>query len=133
MMVVMEENMSHGTFATQINCMDGRTQEPALKWIKEKFGVDYVDNITEPGPDKILAQGIQPNLDSIKARAMISVYKHGSRNIVIVAHHDCAGNPVCKKEHADMVHKAVEVVRSWGLPASVQSVWIDRNWHVKEI
>ena len=49
--------MTKETFATAINCMDGRTQEPIISWAKKAFEVDYVDAITEPGPDKILAEG----------------------------------------------------------------------------
>ena len=125
--------MSHGKFATAINCMDGRTQEPVSRWIKTKFGVDYVDTITEPGPDKILAMGIQPNLDSIRTRVLISVEKHGSRNVVLVAHHDCAGNPVSKEEHVEHVKKSADIVRSWGLPVKVYALWVDDNWFVQEI
>ncbi len=42
-------------FATLINCMDGRVQLPVSRWIKKNFGVDFVDTITEPGPNGILA------------------------------------------------------------------------------
>ena len=125
--------MSHGKFATAINCMDGRTQEPVSKWIKTKFGVDYVDTITEPGPEKIIAMGIQPNLDSIKTRVRISVDKHGSRNVALVAHHDCAGNPVSKEQHVEHVKQSADVVRSWGLPVKVYTLWVDGNWCVQEI
>jgi hypothetical protein len=35
--------MAEGKFATAVNCMDGRTQQPVLGWAKEKFQVDYVE------------------------------------------------------------------------------------------
>ncbi len=41
--------ISHGTFATAINCMDGRVQLPVIAYLKSKYVVDYVDAITEPG------------------------------------------------------------------------------------
>ena len=44
-------------FATAINCMDGRTQLPTINWAMKELNVDYVDSITEAGPDKILAEG----------------------------------------------------------------------------
>ena len=47
--------MSEKTFATAINCMDGRVQLPVTAFLKKKYGVDYVDVITEPGPNGILA------------------------------------------------------------------------------
>ncbi len=43
-------------FGTALNCIDGRTQIPIINWLKENFDVDYVDLITEPGMDKVLAQ-----------------------------------------------------------------------------
>jgi hypothetical protein len=47
--------MSHGSFATAINCMDGRTQIPVTDYVRKKYKVEYVDMITEPGPIKVLA------------------------------------------------------------------------------
>ena len=43
-------------FGTAINCMDGRVQEPVAKFLKEIYGIDFVDTITEPGPVKILSE-----------------------------------------------------------------------------
>ena len=33
------------TFATAINCMDGRVQIPVIEYLKKEFKVDYVDMI----------------------------------------------------------------------------------------
>ncbi|HOP76783.1 MAG TPA: hypothetical protein PLD05_04790 [Thermogutta sp.] len=43
------------SFATVVNCMDGRTQGPVISYLKERFGVDYVDNSTEAGPDGLFS------------------------------------------------------------------------------
>ena len=81
-------------FATAINCMDGRVQMPVIEYMKSKYGIDYVDMITEPGPNKILSENKDKNsIDSIKRRVKISVEAHKSRLIAVVGHHDCAGNP----------------------------------------
>lgn len=124
---------SHGTFATAINCMDGRTQLPVNSWAKKQFRVDFVDTITEPGPDKILATGSGELLGSIKNRVRISVEKHSSKNIVIVAHHDCAGNPVERERHLVDLHRAAENVGRWGLKVTIKKVWVNEEWQVKEI
>ena len=47
--------MINKKFATAITCMDGRIQIPVIEYIKSNYGVDYVDVITEPGPNKILS------------------------------------------------------------------------------
>lgn len=125
--------MAQATFATAINCMDGRTQQPVTEWMKREFGVDYVDAITEPGADKALTTGPAAQVASIRSRVLISVDGHGSRNIAVVGHHDCAGNPVSKESHLEMTRKAVEVVASWGLSVRVLGLWVDEDWQVEVI
>ncbi|MHC4798252.1 MAG: carbonic anhydrase, partial [Planctomycetota bacterium] len=82
--------MALGTFATAINCMDGRTILPVTEWMKHNFQVDYVDMITEAGPDKVLSQGTPAQVQSIKDLVSISVEKHNSKVIALIGHHDCA-------------------------------------------
>ncbi len=125
--------MTKETFATAINCMDGRTQEPIISWAKKTFEVSYVDAITEPGPDKILAEGPDTLVESIKNRVMISVNKHGSQNVIMVSHHDCAGNPVSKEEHLGQLKKSVDVISSWELGVKIIGVWIGEDWKVNKL
>jgi hypothetical protein len=42
-------------FGTAINCIDGRTQEPVIDFMKEKFDIDGVDMVTFPGVDGIIS------------------------------------------------------------------------------
>jgi hypothetical protein len=126
--------MAHGKFGTVINCMDGRTQSPVMSWMKETFHLDYVDTITEAGPDKILASEDGLTTNSIKARARISTQAHGSKVIVVVAHHDCAGNPVDKAQHLLHLEKAVQSIRSWNLPVDfITAIWVNQDWQVELI
>ncbi|MBU8932843.1 MAG: hypothetical protein KOO62_02440 [candidate division Zixibacteria bacterium] len=126
--------MANGIFVTAINCMDGRTQLPVNEWLRTQFKADYVDTITEPGPDKILSEPANPLADSIKNRVLISVEKHGSKVIAIVAHGGCAGNPVTKEEHLEMVKKAVATVAGWVEGVTVLGLWLDdSDWVVKKI
>lgn len=32
-----------GTFATAINCIDGRVQAAVTRWIQQTYGVEHVD------------------------------------------------------------------------------------------
>ena len=81
------------SFCTAINCMDGRVQLPVVEFLRRRFNVAYVDMITEPGPNRILARQSNFNLvESIFERVKISVHHHGSVGIAVVGHHDCAGN-----------------------------------------
>lgn len=125
--------MADGKFGTAINCMDGRVQIPVIEWMKKNFGLDYVDMVTEPGPEGKIAGGDAATIESIKRRVKISVEKHGSEIVIIVAHHDCAGNPVSKVTHEQQLEESIRVVKSWNLPVKIAGVWLDENWQVKEI
>jgi len=126
--------MHTGKFGTAINCMDGRVQLPVTAWLKSKYGLDYVDMITEPGPEKMLSQGAPRQVESIKSRVSISVNAHGSQTILIAAHHNCAGNPVSKEDHIRQVRDSLRVVKSWSLPVrDIIGVWINDNWAVEPI
>jgi len=126
--------IAQNTLVTAINCMDGRTQRPVRRWMEAEYGVDYVDMITEPGPDAILAGGDETLVASIKNRVLISVEKHGSKVVAIVAHGDCAGNPVTKDEHMAMLVQAAQTVKEWDLPVTIVGLWIDaEDWEVRKV
>jgi len=127
--------MAKGKFGTAINFMDGRVQEPIIAWMKKTYKLDYIDMITEPGPDKILSNPRDKRIASIKSRVEISVNKHGSKIIVMVSHCDCAGNPCSKQAHLAQNEKAIKTIKSWHLRSAekIVGVWIDQNWTAKEI
>lgn len=124
-------SMPAGRFATAVNCMDGRVQEPVSRWMKDRFGVEYVDTVTEPGPDGVLVFGKTADIESIKKRVTISVTAHGSVAVAVAGHHDCAGSPVSKEVHLDQLRHAVDIVRSWMLPVPVLGLWVDEQWAVE--
>ena len=123
--------MASGTFATAINCMDGRTQLAVIDFMKNRYGVDYVDMITEPGPIKALAENTNiSTLDSIKRRVDISVNGHGSKAIAIACHHDCAGNPVDKDTQLQQLHDSANTVTAWEFGTQLIKLWIDDNFQI---
>ncbi len=123
-----------GIFATAINCMDGRVQTPVIEWLKRRYQVDYVDMITEPGPNKILSENKNRMIvESIKKRVEISVVKHNSRLVAIVGHHDCAGNPVKKSVQLEQILSAIKTVESWNFEVQIIGLWVNENWEVCEI
>lgn len=125
--------MSKAKFGTAINCMDGRVQLPVMQWMKENYNVDYIDTVTEAGPDGILSHKLTKEIESVKSRVLISVEAHGSRIVAIVGHHDCAGNPVSKEEHWRHIKKAANVIRSWDLPVTVIGLWVNAQWQVEVV
>jgi hypothetical protein len=80
-------------FGTAINCIDGRTQEPVIDFMKQKYDIDGVDMVTFPGVDGVISNG--ENSDKIvfiRNAVSLSIEKHHSRIIAVVGHFDCAGN-----------------------------------------
>lgn len=123
--------MAEGIFGTAINCMDGRVQLPIINWMKKEFGLDYVDMITEPGPDKILAEGSAEQQNIIKNKVDISVNKHGSKIVVIIGHDNCAGNPVPREQHLGQIKQAMQIIKNWNYPVQIIGVWVNINWQVE--
>ncbi len=122
--------MAEGKFGTLINCIDGRTQLPAISWIKENYSLDYVDSITEPGPDKLVSGG---NIEQLKSKISISIKFHGSNLVVVSGHHDCAGNPISKEEHLNQIKKSIGVIKSLKMPVEVIGIWINDKWEIEKV
>jgi len=121
-------------FCTVINCMDGRVQLPVIAYLQKRFAVEYVDSITEPGPNRILAVQDDPVLiSSILARLKISVEKHSSVGIAVVGHHGCGGNPAPKDRQLVQIREAVEFLRRQNEKLEVIGLWVNENWQVSEI
>jgi len=121
-------------FCTAVNCMDWRTQLPVIGYLKKKFNAKYVDMITEAGPNKILAVGVDGFLvKSIIKRVRISVEKHGSEIIAIVGHFDCAGNPSIKEEQAIHTKDAIDVIKKEFPHMNILGLWVDQNGVVSEL
>lgn len=117
------------TFATAINCMDGRVQDAVKEYMQKTYNVNWVDMITEPGPNKILAENTGSVLiENIKKRVDISVNHHGSKVIAIIGHFGCAGNPAEKEEQINQLQKAKETVKSFGFSAQIILLWVDGDW-----
>jgi hypothetical protein len=121
-------------FATAINCLDGRVQAPVIIYMKTKYDVDYVDMITEPGPNQILAENNDVVLiESIKNRVAISVEKHNSKIIAIAGHYDCASNPTSEENQKRQISGAKNNIRKWYPNLKIIGLWITKNWIIYEV
>lgn len=126
--------MSEKRFVTAINCMDGRVQDCVNRWLKNLYRADYVDVITAPGPVKILAAGgPEFMMNSIKRCLAVSTEKHRSPAVAIVAHHDCAGNPLPKEEQLSQLYLAAEKIRENFPGLKVHLLWVNEDWQVEEV
>lgn len=122
------------SFCTAINCIDGRVQIPVIRYLQERFAVDHVDVVSEPGPNRILAEDSDGNAAaSIDRRVGVSISQHSSVGIAVVGHHDCAGNPLSAAEQNRHTVAAVLRVRSRFPDIPVVGLWVNDSWEVTEL
>jgi hypothetical protein len=126
-------HMTAGTFATVVNCIDGRAQGPVSDWIKINCQASFVDTITTPGPDKLLSSGPHSKVEHVREAVAVSVNAHKSQAVVVAGHYDCAANPASADEHKRQIRAAAEVVRSWGLPVRIAGLWVNEWWQVEVV
>jgi hypothetical protein len=120
-------------FGTLVTCIDGRVQRPTILWMREQYGLDFVDVISEPGPDKLLAEGWPSDTVPVKNKVSFSVQAHVSRIVGVCGHFDCAGNPATPDEHREQIRRSVQLARSWGLAAQVVGLWLNEQWQIEVV
>ena len=125
--------MIDGKFGTVINCIDGRTQIPVSKWIKENYSLDYIDTITEPGPDKVISEKNASKIEQLKTKVLISINAHGSKIVILAGHHDCAANPVSKTNHINQIKKSINEIKAWNLGIDVLGIWVNEEWKIERV
>ncbi len=105
--------MAHAnlTFGTTINCMDGRSLDATVTWMKAKYGLDFIDSITEPGMDAFELNMTPEQRAWLKRKLEISIINHGSRTVSVVGHDDCAGNPIDHDAHCVCISSDVETTK----------------------
>ena len=122
------------SFATVLNCMDGRVQVPVILYLLDRFGVDHIDTITEAGIVRYLSDDTNtPHAESTLHSTRVSLEKHGSRQIAVVAHADCSGNPIPPEQQQTQIRVAVENLKDHFPQCDVLGLWVDDSWQVLEI
>ncbi len=125
--------MAHGTFATALGCIDGRVSVPTMVYLKKRLGVDFIDYISEPGPDKAYLHNTPAAIAEIQRKLAVSLTAHHSTTIAVVAHHDCAGNPVSYEEHQSAVRACAATLTRWQPTVRVLGLWVNERWEVELI
>ncbi len=114
--------------------MDGRIQLPVINFLQKRFNAVNVDNITEAGPDRVLFEKKENNkIESLLKKIDTSFKMHNSNKIAVVAHPDCAGNPVSKEEHIIHLKKSVEFLSELYPDSEIIALWVKDNKEVEEI
>ena len=122
------------SFATAVNCIDGRVQEPVIHYVRKRFQVNYVDVITEPGVNAFLTHtGDLPRLEHLLAKIRISIEKHHSGAIAVAGHHDCAANPASRAEQESQTYRAMKILSRHNPGIEIIGLWVDETWTVSEL
>lgn len=116
--------MTHGTFCTVFDCMDGRCQEAVGAWCRHSLGAEYPDTITIAGCDGVLCQDEGERTRAL-TMARISADKHGSTQAVVVGHSGCAGFITTAEGHQEAVRGAVAKIAGAGVFDTVIGLYHD--------
>ena len=112
--------------------MDGRPQRKVADYLNTSFGVRNLDTITTAGLVRHLAEDTDQT-GTILANLGISVDKHGSHQIAVVAHDDCIGNLVSDRIQKRQLAAAVARIEGLYPEAEVVGLWLNENWIVERV
>jgi len=121
-------------FGTAINCIDGRTQEVVIDYMKQKYNIDGVDMVTFPGADGLFSNEQNSTEVALIRRAVsVSIDRHGSQIVALVGHHDCAGNPGDREHHNKHIRRAMQEVSSWNLNTQVIGLYVNEKREIEVV
>ena len=120
-------------FAAVINCMDGRIQTRTIDHLTEWFGARHIDNITTTGAVRHLDGAVTPTGEGLLRSLAVSVEAHGTTQVAIVAHTDCAGNPVSDAEQKTQLRKAAVAVANRFPGLEVVALFLDPKLGFEQI
>jgi len=121
-------------FCTAINCMDGRVQLPVIAYLRQRFQAEFVDVVTGAGPVAVLSDPQRgAAAGELRRCVTVSVERHQSRGVAVVAHHDCAGNPVSADRQQEQLRAVLPPLRERFAGLPVIGLWVDEDWEVREV
>lgn len=112
-------------FGCVVNCIDGRVQLPVAEWIKFHAAVQYVDVITEPGADGVIASGQTEGVKSIYSRLSTAIRAHNPGIVAVTGHFDCIANPTSPAEHVEHIKRSTEVISSWVTGVRITGLYVN--------
>ncbi|MGI9609261.1 MAG: carbonic anhydrase [Acidimicrobiia bacterium] len=112
-------------FGTAIACIDGRFLKRTIDHIELRLGVRHVDTITTAGAVKHLAGNLAAEGEALLANVQVSLQAHSSLGTAIVAHGECAGNPVPDRTQKEQLASAVETLTSLFPDMDVSAFFLD--------
>lgn len=112
--------------------MDGRPQRKVAAYLSVAFRVRHLDTITTAGLVHHLASDTEQT-PILLANLDVSLTAHGSRHIAVVAHHDCAGNPVSDEQQTQQIADVVRRLATVHPEAELVGLWVNEHWTVEVV
>ena len=114
--------------------MDGRVQLPVISYLRTRFEVEYVDVVTEAGPTAALCEPErEAAAQGIYEHVTLSIEHHRSQGLAVVAHHDCARNPIGADGQQEQLRAARALLRERFPAIPVVALWVDEQLRVREV
>lgn len=112
--------------------MDGRIQRKVSDYLGTSFGVRHLDTITTAGLIRhVAADTAQTGM--LFENVEVSMKAHGSNKLAVVAHHDCAGNPVSDRVQKQEIATARTRLDEMYRDAEVIGLWLNEQLIVERI
>ena len=117
-----------------VNCVDGRVQRPAIEYLKARFGVPYVDIVSEWNPAHVLARShVSTQARAVVERVSLLVAAHDVAAVALVAHHGCEEAGEFDTDPVEELNTAVQHLAQHLSQRQVIGLWIDQMDSVQEI
>jgi hypothetical protein len=90
--------------------------------------------VTEAGPVRPLADTVDSEAkNSIVRRVGVSIEAHNSRVVSVVAHEDCAGNPVGRDEQLEQLAESARFVAKHFPDVLTIGLWVSEHGDITEV
>ncbi len=123
--------MADTTFATVLTCIDGRIKAVERDFLLTRFGVAHLDTVTRAGIVKHLTSGYDPATNAIVDDLEASRRAHNSQQLALVAHTECAGNPVDDDMQRGQLAEAITHFGRRYPEMSIVGLWLGEDWTVE--
>ncbi len=96
-----------------------------------RFGVPHIDTVTRAGIVKHLTSSYDPATNAIITDLEASLNLHGSTQLALVAHYDCAGNPVDDDIQRSQLQDSVVHFGRRYPGITIFGLWVGEKWTVE--
>ncbi len=113
--------------ATAIACADHWLKDPVKKWVKQFFGVERVDFVTEHQPETFLTIEKKEKIVDIQQKLTELSKDQDGELVIIVAHDGCDYGVVPVNERQAILAEAAQKAQRWGHGQRIIGLWLDED------